>query len=135
MGIRTSGSPALRLGASASRLLAYLVPWLGAERSRLGLPRIVISFLVVFAAGMAVVTLVGDQGLLSYWALRTEREQLAAEVSRLEARHRELQRELQALRTDPGYIELLARRDLGLVRPGEVLVQLPESRPEPESSP
>ncbi|MDH4225469.1 MAG: septum formation initiator family protein, partial [Deltaproteobacteria bacterium] len=42
----------------------------------------------------------------------------------------ELQETIRALGEDPAYLEYLARRDLGLVRPGEVLVELPVPRPD-----
>jgi len=35
--------------------------------------------------------------------------------------------EIAALKTNPAYVELIARKQLGLVRTGEVVFYLPES--------
>ena len=75
------------------------------ERSAFGLPRALVSFLVLFVAGMALVSLVGDQGLVAYWMLRAEREQLKQDVQAHQTRERALLREIEALRSDPSYIE------------------------------
>ena len=119
----------------ATDAVARVAGWLGLGRGPSrpfwGVPRTFVVFLIVFAAGMLLISLVGDQGLVSYWMLTSERDQLRAEVTRLEARHAELQRVIHALRSDPEYIEQLARRDLGLVRPDEVIVQLPPREPSP----
>jgi cell division protein FtsB len=113
--------PAFR-DALAARLSA-LGSW---ERSALGLPRVLWSFLAVFLLGIVLVSLVGDQGLVAYWMLRAEREALRREVAELESRERALLREIEALRSDPSYIEQVARRELGFIKPGEIVVQLPE---------
>jgi cell division protein FtsB len=92
-------------------------------------PRYFLLFLLLFAAGMVLISLLGDQGLISYHRLRAEQERLTGEVARLEERKLDLARRIRALREDPGYVELLARQRLGLVRPGDVVIQLPERRP------
>jgi len=98
------------------------------EPSAWGIPRGWAAFVVLFFAGMIVVSLVGEQGLVSYWLLSKESRTLAEHVAGLEERETELLREIDALRTDPGYIEQLARRQLGFVKPGEVVVQLPAAQ-------
>jgi cell division protein FtsB len=109
------------LRAKLSRIAGRLAA-LGEPR---GLPRGLAPFLLVFAAGMLIVSLLGDQGLVAYWMLRAEEEALRRNLVRLEAREAELLLEIEALRTNPAYIEQVARRELGFVRPEEILVQLP----------
>lgn len=64
-----------------------------------------------------------DQGLPRYQALKQE----LVEVNRTNRRlHREvesLQGTVEALRTDLDAIEAVARDELGMVRPGELVVQ------------
>ena len=97
-----------------------------------GISRFLVWFVLLFGLGMAVITLVGSQGWLAYRELETEAATLRDEVASLKAQRQELEREMNALREDPGYIELLARQRLGLVKPGERVIQLPpEKKPQP----
>lgn len=100
------------------------------ETSRAGalsgeLPRFFPLFLLVFGVGMILVSLVGDQGLIAYYQLRQETRALRQQVVHLRERRQELTGKIRALREDPAYIELLARRRLGLVRRGETVVEVP----------
>lgn len=54
----------------------------------------------------------------TYLGQKDEADQLRAELSEVEARNARLQAEVEAL-SDPAQLELLARRDFGLVFPGE----------------
>jgi cell division protein FtsB len=87
-----------------------------------GRPRRLARYLLAFAATVLVVdAIVGDKGLL---ALRTARRDFRA-VEQALARTREdnarLREEARRLREDPAAIEELARRELGLIKPGEKL--------------
>jgi cell division protein FtsB len=88
-------------------------------------PRPFLLFLILFGAAMVAVSLFGDQGLFAYRSLAGQTRQLREEVSALDAREQELARQVRALRSDPAAIERLARQKLGLVKPGETVIQLP----------
>jgi len=81
---------------------------------------------------------VSDRGVLK---LRRQREQLARaaeEVAELEAANKRLAAEVDALRSDPRALEKVAREELNLVKPGEVVLVLPdgwERRVKPASPP
>ena len=69
---------------------------------------------------------VSDRGLLR---VKRQREQLARareEVAELEAANRRLEAEVQALKSDPRALEKIAREELNLVKPGEVVLVLPD---------
>ncbi len=53
--------------------------------------------------------------------LRTEVERMERRIEQAEAEQEELKLELERL-DDPDYIEILARRRLGMVNPGEELI-------------
>jgi len=89
------------------------------------LPRFFLLFLLLFGVGMILISLVGDQGLIAYTSLRREARDLRANVSELESRRVLLTEQIRALRSDPDYIAVLARKRLGLVKPGETVLQLP----------
>jgi cell division protein FtsB len=120
------GRIAARIGAERERGLPRFSALWSWERSAFGLPRALLSFLVLFALGMLLISLVGNQGLIAYSMLRAERQTLQQDVEALHARELALAREIEALRGSPAYIEQVARRKLGFVKPGEIVVQLPE---------
>jgi len=59
-------------------------------------------------------------------------DQLAGTIARQRAENARLREEVRRLREDPGAIEEIARRDLGLIRPGEkvfIVKDLPAPKP------
>ena len=78
------------------------------------------QLLVIFAAVVFVVDgLVGERGLLAMLRARHEQDQLAATIARERAENARLREEARRLKEDPSAIEEIARRELGLIRPGE----------------
>ena len=67
----------------------------------------------------------GGQSLTRVWALKKEVESLEREVGALRADTARLSAEVERLRTDPDYIEQIARDKLGLVKPGDRVLKLP----------
>ena len=81
---------------------------------------------LVFSALLFALFFVGDRGFLE---VRRERAQLRAiqdDVAKLDAENRKLEAEVTALRSNPRALEKIAREKLGLAKPGEVVVILPE---------
>lgn len=74
--------------------------------------------LVVFLAG-----LLGDRGVYQRYHLAKETEKLEAIIVEKTAYNRKLRLEVQRLQNDPELLERLAREELGLVKPGEVVYQ------------
>jgi cell division protein FtsB len=87
---------------------------------RAGRARRIVRFLLLFFAAVIVVdALVGDHGLLAMLDARRRHDELAATIARQGAENARLREEARRLREDPSAIEEIARRDLGLIRPGE----------------
>lgn len=66
-------------------------------------------------------------GLRSYRDLavqRTRQQALAAKVADSKVRIEALERRIDLLRTDPGTLERVAREDLGMARPGDIVIRL-----------
>jgi cell division protein FtsB len=62
--------------------------------------------------------------------VHTQARKLAAiesEINKFDSENKKLTAEIQALRTDPTTIEKLAREELKLVKPGEVVLVTPEN--------
>ena len=81
--------------------------------------RIVQLLLVLVATVIIVDGLVGDRGLLAMLRARHEYDDLAASISRQRAENARLRDMVRRLREDPTTIEEIARRELGLIKPGE----------------
>ena len=81
--------------------------------------RIVQTLLLFIAAVIVVDALVGEQGLFAMLRARRQGEELAATIARQRAENARLREEVRRLNDDPAAIEEVARRDLGLIRPGE----------------
>src|ERR1700694_4045538 len=81
--------------------------------------RIVRLSLLLVALLIVVDALVGDRGLLAMLSARRQHTDLAATIARQRAENARLREEARRLREDPSAIEEIARRDLGLIRPGE----------------
>jgi cell division protein FtsB len=87
--------------------------------------RRVLNSLLVFAIVVLLAdALVGDRGLVATTRARQQSGELTSTLERLRHENGELREAARRLREDPGTIEALARKDLGLIRPGEVLVYI-----------
>jgi cell division protein FtsB len=73
--------------------------------------------------------LVGERGLVATTRARRVSGDLADKVERLRVENRRLREAAGRLREDPTTIESLAREELGLIRPGEVLVVVKDRKP------
>jgi cell division protein FtsB len=69
----------------------------------------------------ALDALVGDRGLLAGIRARQQYRALEASLASARTENARLLEEARRLREDPDTIEDVARRDLGLIRPGETL--------------
>ena len=81
-----------------------------------------VQYLLVFVGCVLVLdALVGEKGLLEMLKKRQEYQALERSIFRARAENARLREEALRLRVDPATIEDLARRDLGLIKPGEKL--------------
>lgn len=83
--------------------------------------RILAAFGFFVVCLLVVEALVGDQGLVATMRARRQYGQLSADLARLQAENARLREEARRLRDDPAAIEEIARRELGLISPGEKL--------------
>jgi cell division protein FtsB len=70
---------------------------------------------------LVVDALVGDKGLLETVRARRQYADVAASLTALRRQNGVLREEIRRLKEDPAMIESIAREELGLVRPGELL--------------
>ena len=85
-----------------------------------GRNRRIVHWVLLFVASVIVVdALVGDRGLVAMLRARQEYDELSASIARQRTENARLRDMVRRLREDPGTIEEIARRELGLIRPGE----------------
>lgn len=85
----------------------------------------VVKWVAIAFVTLAVVDgLFGQRGLIENMRLEERNEAMAATVEALRADNEALREQSQRLKHDPVAIEDLARRDLGLLKDGELVVIL-----------
>lgn len=89
-----------------------------------------VQYVLVFIGCVIVVdALVGDKGLLAMVKARQEYRALAGSLEHARAENARLREQARRLREDPSAIEEIARRELGLVKPGEKLFIIKDVQP------
>ena len=83
--------------------------------------------LASFVLVIGLIMVVGDYGWLAIEKLEAREQQLQAELLSMQTDEERLRREVVALRSDPVYLEATARTMLGLAKPAERILRLPES--------
>jgi len=89
-----------------------------------------LNFLLLFATLVLLAdALVGERGLIASTRARQQFTDLTSSVDRLRHNNHELRETARRLREDRTTIEAVARKELGLIRPGEVLVYVQDVKP------
>ena len=76
---------------------------------------------VIALIALVVGSLFGDRGMLQLVTQRHKAEVLQRQLEELRAENASLAADISALKADPRAIERLAREQLGLARPGEIV--------------
>jgi cell division protein FtsB len=77
---------------------------------------------------LLVDALVGEEGLMDRLRAREEYEKASAELAALRRENARMREEKQRLQNDPAMIEGIAREELGLIRPGELLFIIKDTK-------
>jgi len=92
--------------------------------------RVALPAALLLAAAVFVPLKVFDhKGLARIDRLRSELEGLEDTNRELERENNALRMQIQAFHSDPGYVEKIARDELGMVGPEEIIYQFPDERP------
>jgi len=76
----------------------------------------------------------GTHGFLAMRRTQQEIKKVDANLDQLNKENLQLEQEVKELKTDPHKIEKIARDELGLARPGEVIIKIPRSQQLPQDS-
>ncbi len=93
--------------------------------------RALLGLLVLF---LIVHDIFGTHGFLVMRRTQLEIEKVNAGFDQLNKENLQLEQEIKELKTDPHKIEKIARDELGLAKPGEVIIKIPQSQQLPPDS-
>src|SRR5262245_53537303 len=89
--------------------------------------RIALGVFGLLAVAILLLAVFNDKGAVQVHAQSKKLAVIESEINRIETENKQLAQEIQALRSDPNTIERLAREELKLVKPGEVVLVTPEN--------
>jgi cell division protein FtsL len=78
--------------------------------------------------GLFLHDIFGTHGYLAMRRTKQDIERVQGEIARLNQENAELSEEVKALKSDPHKIESIARDELGLAKPGEVIIKIPKDQ-------
>jgi cell division protein FtsB len=81
----------------------------------------------LLTVAMLLLAVFNDKGLIEVHAQAKKLSTIESEITKLDTENKQLSSDIQALRSDPNAIEKLAREELKLVKPGEIVLVTPEN--------
>ncbi len=75
----------------------------------------------------------GTHGFIAMRRTQKEIDDIRAQLGRINTENKSLTEQVNALKTDPKAIERIAREEMGLARPGEMIFKLPDPKPTPQN--
>lgn len=85
---------------------------------------IAMVFAVMGIVVMFFSIIVGDKGISSLQLIKIERQALKSSHAELQRKNLRLYHEIERLKSDPVYIEAIARRELGLIGKNEIVINM-----------
>ena len=80
--------------------------------------------LLLLSAALMVNALIGEKGYLANLQAKQEFQDVSESLRQLKAENARLKEEAKRMQTDPAALEDAARKQLGMIKPGETLITL-----------
>ncbi len=93
------------------------------------------QLLVVFVVVLLVHDVFGTHGFLAMHRKQQEIQKVNVALERLNRENAALEQDVQDLKSDPQTIRKIAREELGLAEPGEIIIKLPAPEPPSPATP
>jgi len=90
------------------------------------LPRIAVGVFGLLTVAMVLLAIFDDRGVLEVRKQHAKLDQVNADITSLAQENESLRKNIDKLRSDPATIERIAREQLKLVKPGEIVLVGPE---------
>ena len=82
---------------------------------------------------LSLLAMAGERGFFEVYQFNRHLQHVESRIQALEVENERMRLQLTGLRSDPYQIEKLAREDLGLVRPDEIIFEIVDGHPEDSS--
>ncbi len=92
---------------------------------------ILLSVSVLLLLALLFFIIISEHGLADLRSLKRERDQLVGENEKLTRENQAISIEIDRLKHDPGYIESIARQELGMIGEDEIILK-PQNSAEPK---
>ena len=92
------------------------------------------ALLALLVLVLLVHDIFGTHGFLAMRRKQQEIKKVITDLDQLNKENLQLEQEVRELKTDPRKIEKIARDELGLARPGEVIIKIPRAQQLPQDS-
>ena len=89
---------------------------------------VLLAFVILAIVSLFLFIIFGENGLADLHLLKIERDVLLKQNAELAKKNLDLYREIERLKSDPKYLESVARKELGLVRKDELIFKLKDKR-------
>lgn len=83
--------------------------------------KLITMIIVFFFLFLFFTAVLGDNGLLRLYQMSETKRELVEQITKIKEENQELQKKIYAFKNDPLYIEKIAREELGLLKPGEIV--------------
>ena len=90
------------------------------------------TLLGLLLLALVVHDIFGTHGYLAMRRTEQQIKKVKANTEQLNKENVQLEEEVKALKSDPRKIEKIARDELGLAKPGEVIIKIPQSQQLPQ---
>ena len=70
----------------------------------------------------------GENGLTDLYKLKMEKDNLSKKSDELKKKNISLYREIERLKNDPGYVEDVARKELGVIGKDDVIIKVKKKK-------
>ena len=84
---------------------------------------------------LGLLTFFGDKGVLHLMRLQRELNRIKAETRKIEGENQKLREEVTRLQKEKRYIEEIARKELGMVKEGEIIYQFDPPKKDKDKEP
>jgi len=89
---------------------------------------VLLAFIILAIFSLLLFIIFGENGLADLHLLKIERDNLSKQNAELAKQNLDLYREIVRLKSDPKYLESVARKELGVVGKDELIFKLKDQR-------
>lgn len=104
------------------------------EQKKQPVPNIWFTIAAIAGCGVLLTAIFGGHGLMRWLQSDQEKKTLTVELEKIQGQNARTRREIDSLMHNEKHIEMIARRDLGMVKADEIIYQFPSSEKKPDAN-